>query len=79
MNSPYAIPKLDQLEIVKEVSAGVRKLPGASGFDRPSYRITSIIMIVDIMPRIEVYDRRDRGKNTIGIKLEVDNPIEHAN
>ena len=69
MNNPYAIPKLAQLEIVNEVSAGVRRLPGESGFDKPSYSITTTIMIVDMIPRIEVYDKRDSGKNTIGIKL----------
>lgn len=53
INSPNAIPKLLQLLTLNEVSAGLQRLPGAVYFESPSTRITNMIKIVDMMPRIE--------------------------
>jgi hypothetical protein len=51
--SPKAIPKLLQLLMPRDVSAGLQRLPGAVYFDSPSTRITNIIKIVERIPRIE--------------------------
>lgn len=51
------------------IGAGLHKLPGASFFEKPSMKITATIIIVEIIPRIEVYDRRESGRKTIGINL----------
>lgn len=71
MKSPKARPNSFEFPVPRLVSAGLQKLPGASRFVNPSMRTTNIIKTVDIIPRIEVYDSKDSGRNTIGINLKV--------
>jgi hypothetical protein len=52
------------------VSAGLQKLPGASGLDNPSMITTRITSKEDKMPRTDVYDSRDKGRNTVGTNLK---------
>lgn len=37
--------------------------------EKPSMKITMTKKTVDIIPRMEVYDRRERGKKTVGTRL----------
>lgn len=69
MNNPKAIPRFCQLSMPKDVGAGLQRLPGASFFHVPSIRITTTIVKVDRIPKTDVYERRDSGKNTVGINL----------
>ena len=34
-------------------------------------KMTTIMDTVDMMPNIEVYERSERGRNTVGIRLKV--------
>jgi len=36
---------------------------------KPSMRMTTTIITVDTIPKIEVYDSSDKGRNTVGINL----------
>lgn len=52
------------------VVAGLLRLPGASGFETPSTRRTTITSNVEHMPKIEVYESKARGQKTEGMRLE---------
>lgn len=54
INKPKAMPKLPKLPIPTDVSAGLQKLPGLSGFEKPSKKMTAIINSVEMMPRMDV-------------------------
>ena len=69
MNNPNAIPNLPKFAKERLVSAGLLKLPGASAFVSPSMSKTNTTSTVEAMPSIEVYDNRDKGRNTEGIRL----------
>jgi hypothetical protein len=69
INNPKAIPRCVALSIPKEVSAGLQRLPGPSRLENPSMNTTRMIKNVDKIPRIDVYERRDNGINTVGINL----------
>jgi len=70
MNKPKDIPSLPASLIPQSVSAGLQRLPGASRLVRPSIAIHAMIRMVDRMPRIDVYDRRDSGMNIVGMMLQ---------
>jgi len=69
MNNPKAMPRRVAPSNPHAVSAGSHRLPGPCCIEKPSMKITTIISKVDSMPRSEVYDKRDNGKNTVGINL----------
>jgi hypothetical protein len=69
MNRPKANPSSSRLQKLKEVSAGLHRLPGASNFERPSTKTTPIKRTVDAIPRSEAYERKDNGRKTVGVKL----------
>jgi hypothetical protein len=71
MNKPNAMPKWPQFSTPSDVSAGLHKLPGASCFVKPSIKTTTIINNVEMMPSIDAYERRDNGRKTVGINLEI--------
>ena len=54
MNNPKDIPSLPISLIPKSVSAGFKKLPGASLLDSPSMATHAMIRMLDRMPRIDV-------------------------
>ena len=60
--------------MLKEVSAGLHRLPGASNFENPSTKITATIKIVETMPIREAYERKDSGKKAAGVRLEKKTP-----
>jgi hypothetical protein len=70
MNNPKAIPSSLKFLTSSEVSAGLQRLPGASRFVKPSIKTTAIINTVETMPNTDAYDRRDKGRNTVGTNLE---------
>lgn len=51
------------------VGAGSQRLPGLSGFARPSITITTMMSSVERIPNSDVYDKTDRGRTIVGIKL----------
>ena len=53
MKSPNDNPNSPILAIFRLVSAGSHRLPGASGFDKPSMNITATRNRVDRMPMME--------------------------
>lgn len=63
------MPSSPQLAILRLVSAGLHRLPGASSLESPSKSRTPIISKVDRIPKIEVYDSTERGNKTDGISL----------
>ncbi len=69
MNKPNVIPNLFILATPMLVSAGLQKLPGASLLDIPSKKTTAINRIIEKIPMIEVYESKERGRNTVGIIL----------
>lgn len=69
INSPNAIPKSPRDMKDNRVGAGSQILPGAFGFVIPSKSRTSIINSVEIIPKMDAKDSRDRGINADGIKL----------
>lgn len=69
MNNPNAMPNSPTPMIPRFVGAGLQRLPGASFLEKPSMKMTTTRNIVDMMPRMEVYDRRERGKKTVGTRL----------
>lgn len=71
MNSPNAAPNFSTLAIANDVSAGSQKLPGASFLEKPSIKMTITKSMVEMIPSMEVYDKRDNGRNTVGIKLSI--------
>ena len=73
MNKPKATPSSPQLPIPSWVSAGLQRLPGLSRFEKPSMNTTAMIVRVDTMPSMEVYERSESGKNTVGINLNLMN------
>ena len=70
INNPNAIASLSGLGTPKLVFAGSHKLPGAVCFERPSMRTTATSIVDDMIPRMDVKDRSDRGRKTVGIKLK---------
>ncbi len=43
---------------------------GAFGFEMPSIKTTTTSIVDDRIPRMDVYDRSDRGKKIVGINLK---------
>lgn len=70
MNNPNAIASFSVLGTPKLVFAGSHKLPGAFRFERPSMSTTATSIMDDVIPKMDVYDRSDRGRKAIGIKLK---------
>jgi hypothetical protein len=70
MKRPNAKPSSCTLETPSEVSAGLHRLPGASNFENPSTKITATKKTVETMPTRDVYERKDSGRNTVGVRLE---------
>jgi hypothetical protein len=71
MNKPNAMPRCLALSTPNAVSAGLQRLPGPSSFENPSTKTTMMIRSVEMIPSMDVYERRDKGRNTVGIKLEI--------
>jgi len=76
MNNPKATPKCVKFATPTLVSAGIHRLPGASFFVNPSTMMTNTRRTVDTIPRIDVYDSRDKGRNTVGMSLDSNCEIE---
>lgn len=76
MSNPNAIPNSPMPPTLNWVSAGAQRLPGLSRFEKPSTKMTTIINIVEMMPIIEAYERRESGRNTVGINLQ---EVSHMN
>jgi hypothetical protein len=70
MNSPKARPSLLKDFTPKVVGAGSHRLPGAVVLLKPSTKMTKTRITVEKIPKIEVYDRRERGRKTVGMKLK---------
>jgi hypothetical protein len=70
INNPNAIASLSGFGTPKLVFAGSHKLPGASCFERPSMRTTATSIVDDMIPRMDVKDRSDKGRKIVGIKLK---------
>ena len=51
------------------VGRGSHRLPGACVLVKPSMKMTATIKMVDIIPKIEVYERRESGRKTVGMSL----------
>lgn len=64
------MPSSPTLPKDNDVSAGTQRDPGASRLERPSTNITATIKRVDVMPRIEVYERSESGMKTVGMRLK---------
>ena len=70
INNPNAIASLSGFGTPMLVFAGSHKLPGASCFERPSMRTTTTSIVDDMIPRMDVKDRSDKGRKIVGIKLK---------
>lgn len=70
MNKPKEMPSLSKPFTPMSVSAGLHRLPGESFFEKPSMNTTKVRRTVEAIPRIEVYDKSERGRNTVGISLD---------
>jgi len=69
MNRPNATPSLETLWTPRSVGLGCQRLPGALVFEKPSKKMTKSRRKVDRMPNIEVYESNDRGRKTLGKRL----------
>ena len=69
MKRPKDSPISLQFPGPKNVCVGLHILPGASGFENPSTKRTTMMRAVDMRPSIDVYDNTDRGRNRVGVIL----------
>lgn len=70
MKSPNETPNFPRSVALKLVSAGLQRLPGLSVFEKPSKRMTATIKSVDMRPKMDAYDKTDKGIRAVGIKLK---------
>ena len=69
MNKPNAIPTCPRVPGESDVCAGLQRLPGESGFEKPSMNITAMMSNVELIPSSDVKERIDKGMKTVGAKL----------
>ena len=69
MNKPNAMPSLLRSFTPVSVGTGSRRLPGASFFVKPSTKITITRVIEEMIPKMDVYDSSESGRNTVGMRL----------
>lgn len=71
MNRPKDSPSSPTPAKERLVCAGSHKLPGASVLERPSMNMTATKNSVDKIPKMDAYERTDKGMSTVGIRLAV--------
>jgi len=71
INKPNAIPSSVIEPMPHDVAAGFHRLPGASGLENPSMKMTKMMRSVEQMPNIDVYDSIDSGRKTSGTNLSL--------
>jgi len=82
INKPNAMPSSVIVPVPHDVAAGLHRLPGLSGLDKPSIKMTKMMRSVEQMPNIEVYESIDKGRKTNGANLsfikseELENTLE---
>jgi hypothetical protein len=54
INKPKATPSSVVEPVPQDVAAGLQRLPGASGLEKPSTKMTRIMRSVEQMPNIDV-------------------------
>jgi hypothetical protein len=69
INKPNAMPSSVIEPVPQDVAAGLHRLPGASGLEKPSMKMTKMMRSVEQMPKIEVYESIDNGRKTSGANL----------
>jgi len=69
ISKPSAMPSSVIEPVLHDVTAGLHRLPGASGLERPSMKMTKMIRSVEQMPSVEEYESIDNGIKTSGANL----------
>lgn len=70
INKPNEMPSSVIEPVPHDVAAGLHRLPGVSGLEKPSMKMTKMMRRVEQMPRIEVYESIDSGRKTSGANLQ---------